>query len=107
MSLMDIFAIIGVSFICYQLIKFLNQYNKQSEVQEIPIPLLLLEKIDNSYYAYLGDKFVGQSNSIDNLILNMRDIHNVTFFNFDQLENLTNEENILIKQSIEKWYTIV
>ena len=67
----------------------------------------MLEKIDSSYYAYLGDKFVGQSNIIDNLILNMRDLHNVTVFNYDKLENLTNEENNLITQSIEKWYTIV
>lgn len=108
MSLIDIFTAFGVGFFCFLAFRFLkNLETKDTEVQVIAIDLLLLEKINNIYYAYLGNTFVGQSNNIDELVLNMRDFHNVKFFNYDTIENLTNEENNLVKQSIEKWYTII
>ena len=107
MSLIDIFSIIGLAFICVQIVKFLNSNTKQNEIQIIQVDSLSLEKINNVYYAYLGNKFVGQNNSIDNLVLNMRDIYNVKLFNYDKMEELSEEENNLVKQSIEKWYITV
>lgn len=81
--------------------------DQPDDVQVITINGLSLEKINNIYYAYLGEKFVGQSSSIDELVHNMRYIYKVSLFNFDSIESLTNDENDQVRQSIEKWYTII
>jgi len=107
MSLIDfiLLAIFGV--ICYRLGQFIKNHEKDLEPTIIEVKSLTLEKIDNVYYAYVGDNFAGQSKSIDELVLNMRDVYKVKLFNFDKIEGISNEEYDLFLKSIEKWYTIV
>ena len=68
---------------------------------------LFIEKINNTYYAYVEDKFVGQSNDLDELFQNMKNVHNIKTFNIDKINGLTQDEYNLVIQAIEKCYTVV
>ena len=87
--------------------KLNNTSNNADDIQLVTIGGLSLEKINNIYYAYIGEQFVGQSPSIDQLIQNMKEIYKVNLFNFDTISELTDDENNQVRQSIEKWYTII
>lgn len=110
MTLVDaLLIVIVVSFIAYRLgrSQSLDEHNKDHDLKVIEIKNLTIEKINDMYYVYVGNDFAGQSKSIDELVLNMRDIYKVTLFNFDKLEGISTEEYDLFVKSIEKWYTVV
>lgn len=107
MTLVDFILIVALGIILFYVKGLLHEKEQSENIQVINVDGLSLEKINNIYYAYLGEKFVGQSSSIDELVQNMRDIYKVSLFNFDNIENLTSDENNQVRQSIEKWYTII
>ena len=107
MTMLDFILIVVCGIILFYIGGLLREKDQDENIQVINVDGLCLEKINNIYYAYLGQKFVGQSSSIDELVQNMRDVYKVSLFNFDNIESLSNEENNQVRQSIEKWYTIL
>jgi hypothetical protein len=107
MTLVDFILIVVCGMVSFYIGRLYRNNDHSENVQVINVDGLSLEKINNIYYAYLGEKFVGQSSTIDELVHNMRDIYKVSLFNFDNIESLTSDENNQVRQSIEKWYPIV
>ena len=113
MTITDIVLLIIFGIVCfcsgkaYMLYSIEKTSVKNVDYQEHTIGNLFLEKVDSIYYAYIENKFVGQSANLDELFLNMKDIHNITTFNIDTISGLTQDDYNLVIQSIEKMYTVV
>jgi hypothetical protein len=106
MSIDNFILLVVISFICYQVGRFIKDHWHESDPELIELKHIRLEKISDMYYVYVGDAFAGQSKNIDELVLNMRDVYKVKMFNLlDNQDNVSDEEYNLFVKSIEKCYT--
>ena len=110
MSIIEVTLLIIVAAGCFLIGKMYAMHSlattdiKNIDINDPRIGDFFLEKLDSTYYAYVGQKFVGQSESLDDLIHNMKDFHKVTTFKLTTINGLSQDEYNAVVQSIEKWY---
>lgn len=67
---------------------------------------LFVEKINNVYYAYVGQKFAGQSACLEELFTNMKNIYKIETFKITHIEGIGKEEGTRMAEAIAKIYHI-
>ena len=113
MSLIDFILLVIFGLSCYfvgrvsMVHSLFNTNIENIDTQDPAIGDLFVEKINDTYYAYVGQKFVGQSINLDDLFHNMKEIHKIVTFHVNTIDGLSQAENNLVIQSIEKWYNVI
>lgn len=67
---------------------------------------LFVEKVNDVYYAYVGQKFAGQSADLNELFSNMKTIYKINTFKITHIEGITKEDSQKIAEAIAKTYNI-
>ena len=67
---------------------------------------LMVEKINNVYYAYVGEQFAGQSDTLDELIRNMKHVYKIESFKITHIEGISREESQKMAEAIANTYNI-
>lgn len=67
---------------------------------------LFVEKINDVYYAYVGQKFAGQSADLNELFSNMKNIYKIETFKITHIEGISKEEGTRIAEAIAKIYNV-
>lgn len=67
---------------------------------------LMVEKINNVYYAYVGQKFAGQSDTIDELVRNMKHVYKIESFKITHIEGISKEESRKMAEAIANTYNV-
>lgn len=67
---------------------------------------LFVEKINDIYYAYVGQRFAGQSADLNELFNNMKNIYKIETFKITHIEGISKEEGTKMAEAIAKIYKI-
>ena len=67
---------------------------------------LFVEKINNIYYAYVGQKFAGQSSDLNELFDNMKTVYKINTFKITHIEGISKDEGQQMAEAIAKIYHI-
>lgn len=67
---------------------------------------LTIEKINNTYYAYVGADFAGQADNFDELIANMAKHKKFGKFKLNGIKNLSADEQHALAQALQKNYNL-
>lgn len=67
---------------------------------------LTIEKINDTYYAYVGPDFAGQADNFDDLVANMVKDRRFGKFKINGIKNLSVDEQTALAQAIQKNYNL-
>jgi hypothetical protein len=70
------------------------------------IELLNIEKHNDMYYAYVGQRFAGQSTTLPDLIANMKNTQKITTFKVAHIPVLNDSERAALAEAIYNNYQI-
>ena len=119
MTLVDIILLALFGVICFGLGRLHAMYTIVKAVidateEEIavkpdsgPDPQLLnIEKHQGTYYAYVGEQFAGQSDSLQGLVSDMKNKRNIVSFKVAHIAELDPEERTALAEAIYNNYQI-
>ena len=117
MTLVDLILLVVFGAICYAFGRVSMMYTilrtaaeKSAEQADKPaeaaVELLNIEKHNDMYYAYLGQRFAGQSATLADLVSNMKNTQKITTFKIAYISVLSDAERAALAEAIYNNYQI-
>lgn len=117
MTLVDLILLALFGAICYGFGRVSMMYSilrtateeaakETDKPAETATELLNIEKHDNMYYAYVGERFAGQAASLGDLVANMKNTQKITSFKIAHISVLNDTERAALAEAIYNNYQI-
>ena len=116
MDLLDIILLLVYGVVCYSIgrVTMMNSIvNAVIDEAEAEVDSkvasnndLFVEKINNVYYARVGQQFVGQNSDLEELFKNMKQVYKVDSFTVKHIDGLSKEDHLKIAEAISKNYNL-